>query len=81
MKNVKHAMYLALLAVSVATGAVIAKVPLPPPPQPTYTYYFSDPAKTQYVGRETVNCEGIRYLEWGVRTPYSGTVPRDDCAL
>ncbi|MEQ1511589.1 MAG: hypothetical protein ABL934_02795 [Lysobacteraceae bacterium] len=80
MKSIKRTACLALLAASVLAGAVIAKPPPPPPAQPAVIYYFSDPARTQYVGRDVVTCEGLRYLEWGVRAAYSDTVPRDDCA-
>jgi hypothetical protein len=64
-----------------AAGAGIAKAPPRPVLQPSATYYFSDPERTQYVGREVVNCDGIRYLEWGVRTPYTFVEPYDGCAL
>lgn len=80
MKRIKQSAYLALLAVSVAAGAVIAKPPRPLPAEPAVIHYFSDPARTEYVGRDVVTCEGLRYLEWGVRTAYSDTVPRDNCA-
>ncbi|NOT89802.1 MAG: hypothetical protein HOP03_16725 [Lysobacter sp.] len=80
MKNIHRMACLALCAIGAIAGAVVAKPPSPPPAQPAVIYYFTDAARTQYVGRDVVTCEGLRYLEWGVRTPYSDTVPRDDCA-
>lgn len=81
MKIIKQAAYLALLAISIATGAVVAKPPKPTPTEPADVYYFADAARTQYVGRDVVTCEGLRYLEWGVRTSYSDTIPREGCGL
>ena len=81
MKSLKRATYLALLAISVAAGAVVAKPPRPAPVEPAYIYYFANAAMTDYVGRDVITCEGLRYLEWGVRTQYSDTVPRDGCGL
>ncbi|MCC7247471.1 MAG: hypothetical protein IT473_02500 [Lysobacter sp.] len=81
MKSIKHTAYLALLAISIATGAVVAKPPKPTPTEPAYVYYFADAARTEYVGRDAITCEGLRYLEWGVRTSYSATEPRDGCGL
>lgn len=81
MKSLKRATYLALLAISIATGAVVAKPPKPAPTEPAYVYYFTDAARTQYVGRDVITCEGLRYLEWGVRAQYSATEPRDGCGL
>ncbi len=81
MRSIKRTIYLALMAISIATGAVVAKPPRPPLAEPAVIYYFADAARTEYVGRDVITCEGLRYLEWGVRTQYSDTVPRDDCAL
>lgn len=81
MKRFKRTTYLALLSISVAAGAVVAKPPRPVPTEPAYVYYFADAARTEYVGRDVITCEGLRYLEWGARTSYSDTVPRDGCGL
>ncbi len=80
MKHIQRMACLAVLAIAAIGGAVVAKPPSPPPAQPAHIYYFADAARTQYVGRDVVTCEGLRYLEWGTRTVYADTVPRDDCA-